>query len=90
MNQHVASIIAFPVPQPAPVVLPERETLIHDMAMHLIAGMTEGLDLSSDFDVIRYLKNTTEAYRASVITSHMDEAIYEARQTVIAAIFGTK
>lgn len=65
-----------------------REDIVQEMARHLLAGITEGLDLSSDFDVIRYLKSTPEAYRARVITSHMDAAIYEARQVLVAAIVG--
>lgn len=86
MNKHV--LPATVIPFRARTAEPAREALVHEMAMHLIAGTTDGLDLSSDFDVIRYLKNTTEAYPAKVITAHMDDAIYSARQAIIAAVFG--
>ncbi len=67
---------------------PIRTELVNEMANHLLAGMTFGLDLTSDFDVIRYLKNTPEQYRARVITAHIDDAIYAARQAIIATIMG--
>lgn len=86
MNQH-ASVIPF---RARHVPASGRDQIVHDMAMHLIAGMTEGFDLSSDFDVIRYLSNTPDRYRAKVITAHMDDAIFFARQTVIASVFGDK
>jgi hypothetical protein len=62
-----------------------NNAIVRRMASHLLAGITAGLDLSSDFDVIRYLTNTPERYRAVVVTANMDAAIYDARQTLIAA-----
>jgi hypothetical protein len=84
VNKHVplSTVVPFRAPPAA------REALVREMAMHLIAGTTEGLDLSSDFDVIRYLKNTAEAYPARVITAHMDDAVMESKQIIIAAVFG--
>lgn len=73
-----------------PRVVVSRDSIVHDMAMHLIAGMTEGLDLSSNFDVIRYLISTPDRYRAKVVSAHMDDAIYSARQIIIASVFGEK
>lgn len=86
MTVHIATVDGVRLPD-TPFDA-EREALVSQMATHLLAGVTAGLDLSSDFDVIKYLQDTPERYRALVITSHMDDAIYEARQTIIAAIIG--
>lgn len=88
MNLHIATLNGLHVSPEAHREITDRERVVQEMAMHLIAGMTVGLDLSSDFDVIRYLKNCTpQCYRVKVITAHMDAAIYEARQIVIASVF---
>jgi ABC-type uncharacterized transport system ATPase subunit len=80
MSIHLATINGQPVDYNA--------NTVRCMALHLLAGVTVGLDLSSDHDVIRYLINTPEQYRAAVVTSHMDAAIYSARQTLVGAIMG--
>lgn len=80
MSIHLATLNGKPVSPNAAIV--------SNMASHLLAGVTTGLDLSSDFDVIRYLTNTPERYRAAVVTANMDAAIYDARQTLIAAQMG--
>lgn len=77
MSIHLATVNGEPV-------TPDN-AITRCMSFHLLAGVTVGLDLSSDFDVIRYLTNTPERYRAAVVTANMDPAIYEARQTLVAA-----
>lgn len=78
MSIHLATVNGAPVSP--------REATVRRMASYLLAGVTAGgLDLSSDFHVIRYLTNTPERYRAKVVTSHMDDAVYQVRQTLIMA-----
>lgn len=67
-----------------------RDGIIDQMAAHLMAGTTSGLDLTSDFDVIDYLRSTPERYPAKVITSHMDAAVQLAQETITAAIMGLR
>ncbi|MGY3607630.1 MULTISPECIES: hypothetical protein [unclassified Bradyrhizobium] len=83
MTVRLATLDGAPVNFPVPT---NRADIIKQMADHILAGITVGLDVTSDYDVIRYLKNTPEAYPAKVITAHMDEAIYQARQTLVAAM----
>jgi hypothetical protein len=88
MTVHIATVDGVRLPSANETFDATRQATVSQMATHLLAGITAGLDLSSDFDVIRYLKDTPEDYRASVITSCMDDAIYDARQTLIAATMG--
>jgi hypothetical protein len=88
MTLHIAAINGLHVLPAERLQLVSREATVQQMASHLLAGITAGLDLSSDFDVIRYLTNTPERYRAAVVSSHMDAAIYEARQVLVAATMG--
>lgn len=60
------------------------------MASHLVAGTTGKLDLSSDVDVIQYLRETVERYPARVIVDHMDAAVSLARETIAAASMGLR
>lgn len=63
----------------------ESARIVDQMAMHLVAGVTGGLDLKCECDVIQYLRETPERYRWNTIHRHLDAALYEARQTLIAA-----
>jgi hypothetical protein len=86
MTVHIATVDGARLPTSAEAFDATRQATVTQMANHLLAGVTAGLDLSSDFDVIRYLKDTPECYRAAVITSLMDDAIDEARHVLVAAI----
>jgi len=91
MSVHVARVNGLHFSPADFVAAKERERTIREMAHHLVAGAGGALDLSSDTDVIRYLKcETPEQYRASVITSHMDAAVHLARETIAAAAEGLR
>ncbi len=62
----------------------DRENLVKEMANHLVAGILNGLDSSNDIDVIDYLWKTPERYQSRVILNHLDSAMYEAKQTLLA------
>lgn len=88
---HVALVNEYGFSPADFVAAKERENTIREMAAHLVAAAMGPLDLESDFDVIRYLKEETpEQYRAVVITSHMDAARYLARETIAAAAEGLR
>lgn len=88
MNQ----VIPFPTSAKlvdAPLVVnPERNETVQCMGMHLVAGMTCGLDITNERDVIAYLMQVPERYRAKVICFYLDDAVYLAQQTVLSAMFG--
>ncbi|MDB5552807.1 MAG: hypothetical protein JWL86_2791 [Rhizobium sp.] len=62
----------------------DRAATVKQMADHLVAGVHGGLCTARDCDVIQYLKNTPEQYHLQTIFNHMDEALYEAKQTLLA------
>ncbi len=91
MSTHVARVHELGFSPADFVVAKERENTIREMAMHLVAGAAGALDLSSDIDVIRYLKcETPNQYRIPVITSHIDAAVSLARETIAAAAEGLR
>lgn len=79
MNQH--SVIPFRKPLEA---IP-REEIVKTMAEHLVAAILhDSLDTSSDIDVIQTLLNTPERFQSRVVLNHMDDALAEAKQILIA------
>lgn len=86
MTLHIATVDGVRLPSTDAAFDATRQAIVSQMATHLLAGITAGLDLSSDFDVIRYLKDTPEGYMAVTITALMDDAIADARHTLVAAI----
>lgn len=91
MGIHVALVNELGFSPSDFVAAKERERTIREMAMHLVAGAGGALDLSSDIDVIRYLKcETPNQYRIPVITSHIDAAVSLARETIAAAAEGLR
>lgn len=90
MSIHIASINSLHMLPTDYAQAKAREGIIRQMAMHLVAGATGALDLSSDFDVIRYLRETPQQYPVKIITAHMDAAIHLARETIAAASMGLR
>ena len=88
MHVFQANVLNFPAADFA--AARDRELLIREMASHLVAGALGPLDLSSDFDVIRYLRDTPERYLAKTITAHMDAAVHLALETIAAAAEGLR
>jgi len=59
------------------------------MAAHLVAAILhDGLDSSSDIDVISCLLNTPDRFHHRVVLDHMDSAMAEAKQILIAKEIG--
>jgi hypothetical protein len=81
MNQHVATVVRFR----RPIEAMSREEIVKNMANHLYAGRTGGLDLRSEIDVIDYLWRTPEQYHHRVILDHLDDALVECQQMIVAA-----
>jgi len=83
MNKHVV------VPFRKPLEALRRDEIVDIMASHLIAAiMHDGLDTSSDIDVIQTLLNTPERFQSRVVLNHLDEAVVEAKQILIARDMG--
>lgn len=62
-----------------------RDCLVREMADHLVAAVHGGLDTSNDQDVIAYLYNAPQRYHHRLILDHMDDAMAECKQILIAA-----
>jgi hypothetical protein len=81
VNKHVASVVPFRRPLEAL----DRDEIIKSMAEHLVAAILhDRLDTSSDIDVIDCLLHTPERFQSRVVLNHMDDALVEAKQTLIA------
>ena len=81
MNKHIQTVAPFRRPLEA---IP-RDEIVKSMAEHLVAAiLTDGLDTSRDIDVIETLLNTPERYQSRVVLNHLDDALLEANQILIA------
>lgn len=81
MNKHVASVIPFRRPLEAL----DRSEIVKSMAEHLAAAViADHLDLASEIDVIDTLWRAPEQWQSRVILNHLDDALLEARQILIA------
>ncbi len=74
---------------PAPVRTVPDETdqsgTVKQMAEHLVAGICHGrLNTASDRDVIAYLYDLPNRYHYRVVLDSYAEAVYEAKQIMIA------
>lgn len=66
-----------------------RDDIVRRMAEHLVAAILhDGLNTSSDIDVITTLYNSPERFPSRTVLDHMDDALYEAKQTLIAREMG--
>lgn len=66
-----------------------REDIVRRMAEHLVAAILhDGLNTSADMEVITTLYNAPERFPSRVILDHMDDAMYLAKQTLIAREMG--
>ena len=80
MNQHIATVTAIRPALPA-----DRAEIVKTMSEHLVAAILHNkLDTSSDIDVIECLRNTPERYQSRVVLNHMDDALFSAKQVLIA------
>lgn len=85
MNQHVATVVQFRKPLQAL----RRDEIVDCMAQHLVAAILhDGLDTSSDMDVIDCLLNTTERFQSRIVLNHLDDALHLAKQVLIAREMG--
>ncbi len=83
MNQHTV------VPFRKPLEGMRRDEIVDIMAQHLVAAILhDALDTSSDIDVIQTLLNTPERFQSRVVLNHMDDAMLEAKQILIAREMG--
>ena len=81
MTQQLRTVIPFRKPLEALT----RDEIVKNMAEHLVAAIIHGgLDADSDIDVIQCLMNTPERYQSRVVLNHMDDALAEADQMIIA------
>lgn len=81
MNHPLRTIVPFRKPLEAFT----RDEIVKNMAEHLVAAILHGnLDTDSAGDVIECLLSTPERYRSRVVRDHMDEALAEADQMIIA------
>jgi hypothetical protein len=62
----------------------DRAATVKQMADHLVAGVMGGLCTANTTDVILYLRNAPEQYHSRTIFDHMDDALYAAKQTLVA------
>lgn len=81
---HIASLNEKPVAPRERSHADERERLVAEMATHLVAGILGGLNSANDIDVIDYLWRCEQRYPSRVILNHVDGAMYEAKQQLIA------
>lgn len=66
-----------------------RSEIVDCMAMHLVAAILHGdLDTSRDQDVLDCLLHTPERFQSRVVLNHMDDALYSAKQILIAREIG--
>jgi hypothetical protein len=85
MNKHVAEVVSFR----RPLQSLRRDEIVDVMAAHLVAAILHaGLDTSSDIEVIQCLLNTPERFQSRVVLNHLDDALYAAKQTLIAKEIG--
>jgi hypothetical protein len=78
------NIIALRSRAVEPVPPATREMLVQEMANHLYAGVLGGLNTANDQDVISYLWNAPQRYHHRLVLDHMDEALYLAKQMLLA------
>lgn len=77
------------VPFRRPLESFRRDEIVDMMAMHLVAAILhDGLDTARDQDVIECLLNTPERFQWRVVHNHMDDAVAEAKQILIAKEMG--
>lgn len=87
MNQHVATASVIPFRKPLQDM--RRDEIVDVMAQHLVAAILhDGLDTSNDIDVIQTLLNTPERFQSRVVLNHLDDALAEAKQMLIAREMG--
>jgi len=84
MNQHVATVVPFRADQA--IAAGDRPAIVKAMAEHLAAAViADRLDLSNDIDVIDSLWRCGQQWQSRVILNHLDEALFECRQILVAA-----
>lgn len=89
MNQHVTTSSVVPFRKPLQDM--RRDEIVDVMAAHLVAAILhDSLDTSSDIDVIQTLLNTPERFQSRIVLNHMDDALYEAKQILIAKEIGDR
>jgi hypothetical protein len=66
-----------------------RDQIVDCMAAHLVAAILhDGLDTSSDMEIIECLLGTPERFQSRIVLNHMDDAKAEALQILIAKEMG--
>lgn len=88
MNHHHTSFVpVVDLMSRRNAILPERSEIVKQMARSLVAGVLGGgcLNLGEDTDVIQTIRCALPQYRSRVILDHLDDALEECKQTLIAA-----
>lgn len=67
----------------------DREDMTRRIASDLVAGTTDGLDLTCEKDVIFYLIHDL-AYLSKVVREHIEAATSLAMETIVAASVGLR
>jgi len=62
-----------------------RDCLVREMAYHLVAAVTDGLNTARDQDIIACLLDAPQRYHHRLIHDHMDDAKIEAKKILNAA-----
>lgn len=73
------------VPFRRPLEAMDRADIVKIMAEHLVAAILHNhLDTSSDIDVIQCLLDTPERFQSRTVLNHLDDALYAAKQELLA------
>jgi hypothetical protein len=88
-NQQAVRTEASVLPFRKPLEALRRDEIVDCMASHLVAAILfDGLDTSSDIEVIDCLLNTPERFQSRVVLNHIEDALAEAKQILIAREIG--
>lgn len=83
MTLHLVSSDARPIIRNESGAL-DRAATITRMSEHLVAAILhQGLDTSSDSDVIAYLYDAPDRYHHRVVLDHYEDAVAAAKQTLV-------
>lgn len=85
MNKHISSVVPFR----KPIQDLRRDEIVAEMAATLVAEILHNsLDTSREQDVIQVLLDAPARWQSRVVLNHMDDALDEANQTLMAREMG--
>jgi hypothetical protein len=84
MTLHIATVDGRPAMRKPDGNL-DREAIVKRMAEHIVAGVLHArLDTSCEQDIIRLLYDAPDRFHYRIVLDHMDDALFEAKQSLIA------